>query len=232
MKKFKRNIYFSQGTIVKIIEFDKILEIFNSFKDVGFVLSFKKEFIENHKFPENVLAMNWVPQNDLLGHEKIVGFITHGGLNSLLESIYHGKPIICIGVGLDQINNAVIVEYRNIGIKITDEKDINVEFLKNSIRELLNNELFKKNVKILSIIVKEQRPKKKFFYWVNYILTYGYENLVVKSFANRSFVQINNLDVICFLLLVLAIFCYILKSLIYWIFSRKKFREIKKLNMS
>lgn len=67
--------------------------------------------------------MNWVPQNDFLGQDKIVGFIIHGGLNSLLESIYYGNPLICIGTSIYQNNNAVIVEYRKIGIKITMEKD-------------------------------------------------------------------------------------------------------------
>ena len=45
--------------------------------------------------------MSWVSQNDLLGNEKIKIFITHGGLNGILESIYHTKPMIVIGTCID-----------------------------------------------------------------------------------------------------------------------------------
>ena len=221
LKKYKRYIYFSQGTIVKIIEFEQILEIFNMFNDIGFILSFKKEFLDNHKFTENVLAMTWVPQNDLLGNDKVVGFITHGGLNSILETIYHGKPCICIGTSIDQINNAVIVEYRKIGIKITNEKDINVNFLKDAIKQLLDNEDFKKNVQKLSVIMKEQKPKEKFFYWLNYTMTFGYENLIIGSYINKSFITLNNIDVVLFLLLLVIIFLYFLKFLFGLLFKRK-----------
>ncbi len=231
LNKFERNIYFSQGTIVQIIEFNKILEIFQNFKDIGFILSFKKEFIENHEFPENVLALEWVPQNDLLGHEKIVGFITHGGLNSLLESIYHGKPIICIGTSIDQINNAVIVEYRKIGIKITNEKDVTAPNLISAIHSLLENKEFKSNVEKLSVIMKNQQPKESFFQWVNMTLTIGYENLIVRSYANKSFIELNNIDVVCFLSLIILAVIYCAKYLVFYVlFQRKRAIQNEKKN--
>ena len=43
---------------------------------------------------KNVKVMDWIPQNDILAHPKIRLFITHGGFNSLSESIYHAKPVI------------------------------------------------------------------------------------------------------------------------------------------
>ena len=35
-----------------------------------------------------------MPQNDLLGHERMRAFLTHGGGNSMYESAYHGVPLI------------------------------------------------------------------------------------------------------------------------------------------
>jgi len=58
----------------------------------------------------------------LLGDTRIKAFITHGGLNSILESVYHSKPMIVIGTSIDQVNNAVVIEYRQCGIAFTDEK--------------------------------------------------------------------------------------------------------------
>ena len=76
---------------------DRLIDIFKSFPMVGFVFSIRKDMVITQKLPPNVLGMNWVPQNDLLGDKRINAFITHGGLNSILESIYHAKPMIVIG---------------------------------------------------------------------------------------------------------------------------------------
>lgn len=37
-------------------------------------------------------------------------FVTHGGLLSTAETIYHGKPILAIPVFADQLNNAILAE--------------------------------------------------------------------------------------------------------------------------
>ena len=47
-----------------------------------------------------------MPQQDLLGHPKIRLFITHGGLNSKQEAVYHGVPFIVMPVFADQPINA------------------------------------------------------------------------------------------------------------------------------
>lgn len=41
----------------------------------------------------NTLLVNWLPQNDLLGHPKTRAFVTHRGTNGIYEGIYHGVPM-------------------------------------------------------------------------------------------------------------------------------------------
>ena len=51
-------------------------------------------------------VVRWVPQNDLLGQERMRAFLTHGGSNSLYEGAYHGVPLIGMAAPWgDQLDN-------------------------------------------------------------------------------------------------------------------------------
>lgn len=56
--------------------------------------------------PDNVLIGKWLPQEDILVHPKLRIFISHCGLGSVAEAKYHGVPVICMPVGIDQLSNA------------------------------------------------------------------------------------------------------------------------------
>lgn len=58
----------------------------------------------------NVKLLSWLPQNDILGHPKTRLFIGHAGLNGILESTYHGVPMICSPFFGDQFVNAKIAK--------------------------------------------------------------------------------------------------------------------------
>lgn len=61
--------------------------------------------------PKNVFTAAWMPQQDILGHPKCKGFITHGGLLSMQEAVVHGVPMIVFPIFvryqrlLEQTNN-------------------------------------------------------------------------------------------------------------------------------
>lgn len=38
----------------------------------------------------NTLLVKWLAQSDLLGHDKIRAFVSHGFTNVVKEAIYHG----------------------------------------------------------------------------------------------------------------------------------------------
>ena len=64
---------------------------------------------------DNVKLLSWLPQNDILGHPKTRLFIGHAGLNGMLESTYHGVPMICSPFFGDQFDNARIAKHAGFG---------------------------------------------------------------------------------------------------------------------
>ena len=54
----------------------------------------------------NVKVMDWLPQNDLLGHKDIKAFVSHVGHNSLYETAYHGVPVVGFPLFAEQHSNA------------------------------------------------------------------------------------------------------------------------------
>jgi glucuronosyltransferase len=217
LNKYEKNIYLSQGTIMKNINFAEITEIFEHFRKqkIGFVLSIKKEIAEKHVFPSNVFLTNWVNQNDLLGDKRVKLFITHAGINSVLEAIYHQKPVIALGVSLDQVNTAGLVKARETGIVFTSISQLTPQNLIPAIEKTLEeNNFYLKNTKKFSKILKNnEKATEVFTYWMQYGFEIGYEHLLVKAYTSQSFIALNNLDVVFTLLIFGLLVLYLIKKL-------------------
>lgn len=210
LNKNKKNIYVSQGTITKVLRVDQLLDVFAAFPEYGFILSLKKHFhISDLELLKNVYLTEWVPQNDLLGDDRIVAFITHGGINSLLESIYHAKPMVVIGTSIDQVNGAVMVNTRKIGVGITREYQITVKNLIESIQTILSDDDYVKNVIYASGLIKDKDGKETFYYWLNFVMDFGYEQLLVPAYSQYNFIEINNIDIWILFSIIFALFLQI-----------------------
>lgn len=75
----------------------KIIKTFAQLPDYNFLWKFEAEPKDLPvKLSKNVMVGKFLPQNDILAHPGIVGFISHGGLLSSHEALYHGVPVIGI----------------------------------------------------------------------------------------------------------------------------------------
>ena len=84
----------------------------------------------------NIKVVEWLPQNDLLGHKDIKAFVSHVGFNSLYESAYHGVPVVAVPLFADQFSNAKKVQQFGLGIEL-DYKSVNAEQLYETIEQVI-----------------------------------------------------------------------------------------------
>ena len=164
----------------------------------------------------NIKIIPWLPQNecsfnDLLGHSSTKAFITHGGLNSVQESLYHAVPMVVIPMIPDQPKHASLVEYRGVG-KAVEWKSIIAggKVLQRAVNEILNNEVYGENLKRISAIMKDRRrkPAEEGADWVEYALRHnGASHLISEAFDLPDY-KLHMFDVFIFLVLVVFLAVY------------------------
>ncbi|GLT54697.1 hypothetical protein SLA2020_278760 [Shorea laevis] len=73
---------------------------------------------------ERGLLVDWAPQEEVLAHKAVGGFLTHNGWNSTLEGIVAGVPMISWPTIADQpINSRWVSEVWKIGVDMKDTCD-------------------------------------------------------------------------------------------------------------
>ncbi|XP_006994774.3 UDP-glucuronosyltransferase 3A1 isoform X1 [Peromyscus maniculatus bairdii] len=149
----------------------------------------------------NVKIMDWLPQTDLLAHPSIRLFVNHGGINSIMEAIQHGVPMVGIPFFGDQVENMVRIEAKKIGVSVQLET-LKAETFARTLKEVIEDKRFKSAAMAARAIRRSHplTPSQRLVGWIDHILqTGGGAHLKPHGFQQPWHVQ-NLLDVLLFLL--------------------------------
>lgn len=150
LQKNNRKVYMSLGSMVYYhpILFETIAKALDGL-DVQLILSvgelYSIDFVK--KFPPNSIILPYVPQLKLLSHIDVM--VSHGGSNSVTESLSMGIPLALLPLCNDQFFQAKFLKQAKAGI-ILDPNKPNVNAYKKALLKLLepNNKYLKKAQRI------------------------------------------------------------------------------------
>ncbi|XP_034032135.1 UDP-glucuronosyltransferase 2B31-like [Thalassophryne amazonica] len=174
----------------------------------------------------NTLLVNWLLQNDLLGHPKMKVFVTHGGTKGIQEAIYHGVPIVGLPLFFDQSDNLSRIKAKG-GARVVDISYLDRDIFADQLRTVIYNSSYRENMQRLSALHRDQpiNPLDKAVFWIEYVLRHkGASHLKAQSTKMPWYVY-HSIDVIATLLLILLFvsFTFILTvRLFFKIFLKNK----------
>ncbi|RCN30630.1 UDP-glucoronosyl and UDP-glucosyl transferase [Ancylostoma caninum] len=198
-------VLFSLGSIAQSKDMpswlkNDIIEAFASFPDVTFIWKYEGDDTSSLDAFPNIYPMKWVPQTDLLADKRLSLFITHGGMNSMLESMFHGKPVIVIPLFGDQQMNSKNVIRIGTGTVI-DRNNLNKKSLKEAIQKtLFNQKIARETAFVASLLAgRPQQYRQDIAKWTKIIIEHGKMNHLLLHSRNMNLMQYYGLDILTFL---------------------------------
>jgi UDP:flavonoid glycosyltransferase YjiC (YdhE family) len=85
--------------------------------------------------PGSVTVRDWVPQSAVLPHAAVV--VSHGGSGTVLATLAHGLPQVCVPQGADQFRNGTGVTRAGAGVSLPPER-LTPDTVASAVRTLLD----------------------------------------------------------------------------------------------
>lgn len=102
--------------------------------------------------PDNFLVSSYVPQLEILPRTQI--FVTHGGMNSTMESLYYGVPMVVIPQMIEQAMTARRVA--ELGLGLTLEKEaVNATALRQAVERIASEATFREHGQNMQQVIHE-----------------------------------------------------------------------------
>ncbi|KAG5667808.1 hypothetical protein PVAND_015777 [Polypedilum vanderplanki] len=215
-------LYVSWGSIISPTGMpeDKKQNIVNAFKKLPQTILWKWENDSVTATAKNIHIRNWFPQTDILCHEKVVAFLSHGGMMGVSEAVHCKKPTIVTPIYGDQYLNAAALKERGMGV-ILNYDELSEEKIYESIVEILKPS-YKEAAEKVSNSFKNRltSPLETAIYWIEYLAnTDG--NLIKSHAVELNYFTYHSFDVLLFIFILIFLPIF----LIFKFFKSKKSPE-------
>ncbi|KAJ8287058.1 hypothetical protein GJAV_G00046570 [Gymnothorax javanicus] len=203
-------VVFSLGSMVKNLTRERRDTIASALGKIPQKVIWRYSGEKPDALASNIRIYDWIPQNDLLGHPKTKVFITHGGINSVYEAIYHGVPMVGIPLFAEQPDNMHHMVVKGAAI-VLDFNHFQAQDLVDAINTVIHDPSYKESTKRLSRIHHDQpmKPLDRAVFWIEFVMrNKGAQHLRVQS-HNLSWYQYHSLDVFTALIFTVALTSYI-----------------------
>ncbi|KAG8592981.1 hypothetical protein GDO81_000685 [Engystomops pustulosus] len=170
----------------------------------------------------NTKLVEWLPQNDLLGHPKIKTFLSHGGLNGIFEAMYHGVPVVGIPLFGDHYDTMTRVQAKGMGIRL-DWSQMTQDSLYKSLTDVIHKPCYRQQAKKLASIHKDQagHPVSRASFWIDYVLRHnGAEHLRVAAY-DISIFQYFLVDIVLLIVVIVIVVGYMVSKISKYLQHRK-----------
>jgi zeaxanthin glucosyltransferase len=149
-------IYASLGTLVNGLSdvYRVILEAVRKLSGIQVVLSVGKnvDLDDLGLTPTNTIIVRSAPQIDLLKRAALC--ITHAGLNTALEALAQGVPIVAIPIAYDQPGVASRIAYHGVG-EFIELEALTAEALSESILKVMENPSYRDRAGYLQRVIAD-----------------------------------------------------------------------------
>uniref|UniRef100_A0A3Q3J3J6 UDP-glucuronosyltransferase n=1 Tax=Monopterus albus TaxID=43700 RepID=A0A3Q3J3J6_MONAL len=223
-------IVMTLGTLVEKLPEDVTEDIAAAFAQLPQKVIWRHAGKRPSPLGNNTLLLDWLPQNDLLGHPKTRVFVAHGGTNGIQEAIYHGIPMVGLPLMFDQPYNFFRMEVRGVA-KVLDIATVNKDNFLEALKEVLYEPSYREKMKTLSNLHRDQpmKPLDRAIFWIEFVMRHkGAPHLRTESYKMSAF-QYHSIDVMAFLLAVIVllfmVFIFAVKFLRQSMFSSRKVKK-------
>lgn len=157
----KKNLYISLGTVVNNHPdfFQLCFDAFgNELWQVVLAYGSRVDKAALGPAPANFLLSAYAPQPEILQRSSV--FVTHGGMNSIMESLYYGVPLVVLPQTPEQIANAQRITELGLGVTL-DFNHLTTDLLRQAVAHVYSNPIFLERVRAMQRTVREAGGYKR-----------------------------------------------------------------------
>ncbi|WP_343675349.1 macrolide family glycosyltransferase [Chitinophaga sp.] len=164
--KDRKVIYISLGTVFSNFKPALYQVFFDAFagKEVTVVMAAYNVDLNKLKIPDNFIVRHYIPQLAILQHTDVA--ITHAGMNSISDLLYHNVPFVAIPLGADQPDLAARTAALGATISL-DHVTLTPAILQDAVEKVLRDPSYAMNMQKISESFKDAGGYPKAVAYIN-----------------------------------------------------------------